>query len=47
MRPIAQHMRNIAIETPTAMPIVAPGERPALLLVAAEVEFEFRDEVAG
>jgi hypothetical protein len=45
--PIAQHMRNIAIETPTAMPIVAPGERPALLLVAAEVEFEFRDEVAG
>jgi hypothetical protein len=36
-----------AIKTPTAMPIVAPVEGLALLLVAAEVELEFRDGVAG
>jgi hypothetical protein len=47
MRPIAQHMRNVAIETPTAMPIVVPVERLALLLVAAEVELGFRDDIAG
>jgi hypothetical protein len=51
MTPMAHLRRISAIETPTAMPIVAPGERLALLIwgaelvVAAEVELELGDDV--